>query len=347
MADSKMQSVTVKVGSVKEWFSVMFRLHQYSRTYEKAGCCLQRRAQWVYRGQPDDSWAIASSFERAVGKERWKTELDDSLQSVELESLDRFRRTARVNGVAELQDDVDWLAYMQHHGAPTRLVDFTELPLVALYFATYGLDEKNITPHGFSVFAFRHDFILGAEFCRDEYQDKAERINDKSVDPVREKADARMLANWLIDKSKNPNPANHSEAKVISIYPQFGNRRLEAQAGLFLMQTHFGSAFVSDIKNVLECADGNGEVCCCSDFSRKIKCESYIESLKCLRFDFPERLRSRSRDLLDMVGVNHQTIFPDLKGLGMYVKEDCFVKADDVRVVERQVQYPVINIPKV
>lgn len=89
---------------------------------------------WAFRGQQDARWPLLSSLSRYLGafvpdKSTW--------QMREERAIRIFRRKAHnyFANAAALSDDLRCLALMQHHGAPTRLLDFTKSPFVAAFFA--------------------------------------------------------------------------------------------------------------------------------------------------------------------------------------------------------------------
>ena len=89
---------------------------------------------WAFRGQSNADWPLEPTLARYL--KRYK--IHRSVWSnQELRIYGIFKRKAHefLKHLPADDDAFEWLATMQHHGAPTRLLDFTWSPYVAAFFA--------------------------------------------------------------------------------------------------------------------------------------------------------------------------------------------------------------------
>ena len=85
-----------------------------------------------YRGQSQADWKLIPSLARP----------DNDLRS-ESHLIERFKQNATLLLQPLPANDWEWLTIMQHHRVPTRLLDWSESPLVGLYFALSDIISGN------------------------------------------------------------------------------------------------------------------------------------------------------------------------------------------------------------
>ena len=168
--------------------------------------------QWIYRGQSDSSWNMESSIHRAFENAQSIHALGQGQEkklnrrSHEIVMLDKFKCNAHLylNHLPQQEDDFSWLSLMQHHGAPTRLLDFSFSFYVALYFALESGENDA------SIYCINHDSIKND----DDFYFGEERLE---------------VYKRILDGQKNKD-----DECLFAFEPTFSNQRILSQQGLFV-----------------------------------------------------------------------------------------------------------------
>ncbi len=116
----------MKVVKAKNWEDLNTKL--FDKTWNPA---INRfRSNFAYRGVNVHDYRLENGLSR----------LGTPYEGMEKNLIKQFKKYAHEH-VFERESEWHWISIAQHHGLPTRLLDWTYSPFVALHFATNNVDN--------------------------------------------------------------------------------------------------------------------------------------------------------------------------------------------------------------
>jgi len=185
----------------------------------------EQKGRWTYRGQRKD-WPLKTSLERTLGD--WEIDLSEGPR-IEAQIIREFRRQYRGDDQARVKTDTLYcLALMQHHDAPTRLLDWTYSPFVAAKFAIEAGGKDAVI------------WCLDRRWCYEAVIKVAEdkRIKERDTDESRN--DSTFLPLYCDERERRK--------FVFLENPLDLNERLTIQQGIFLCPGDIGASLVENIQ---------------------------------------------------------------------------------------------------
>jgi len=226
-----------------------------------------------FRGQTDFSLGLTPTFWRPEYERADEAEMRLEFMSVGFPLTDG----------ADSRDDWYWYFLMQHYGCPTRLLDWTTSPLVALYFAVRNPKDQD-----------------AAVWVIDPWRWNRAHIKDLYGPAIPGWKETKPYLLKLEDAFDSELEEGWSRRKwPMAIEPPHIDRRIAAQGSKFLM---FGKE-----KNMLDSPAINRR--------KKSKGKHAIVD----RIIVPRNRAGTILSELNSLGVNQRSLFPDLEGLGKHI----------------------------
>jgi FRG domain len=265
---------------------------------------------WVFRGHKSSSYKLQPRIERVAQSK--------SMQWAALEALvsSEFRARARIHLTAPLipDDELSWLAMMQHYAVPTRLLDFTYSPFVGLYFAMRSGHYDTSRTHV-------RLWAVDARAVNDRFLQVALKASARGHASIRLRVRRAVLndpdylatdrdnmtsgtegLHWLIAESlsatgKRRGALNRNGCVCAASPPAF-NSRLVSQHGVFLINCAEGLSFWDSLTKLMEG---------CSGWGRSV--------------DIPVGLIPEIESRLLQMNIHEQSLFPDMEGLAGLIRQ--------------------------
>jgi hypothetical protein len=235
-------------------------------------------SKWAFRGQGRD-WPLIATIDRYAIR---PGVAEDYV-------MREFRRRAH-QYLADLpgrDGDLEWLALMQHHGVPTRLLDWTRSSQVAVFFAADSSNssspfvrKSDVSDPPYIVWAVDTDKLNGQAKSMLDLPDSADISSSEVFRNVF----------W----SQPPNEIY----LAFAVQPYRMNERLTIQQGLFLYANRVLLPFHNCLAGLLHRASQQGQ-----------KSHEWLHKIVIAAETRAEVLRS-----LNKINVNAATLFPGLDG---------------------------------
>ena len=238
----------------------------------------RRRSRFAFRGTGDDSADLRTSLARLGG----------SFADVERNLTRNFRKYAERHAVRN--DSMwSWLSLAQHHGLPTRLLDWTYSPLVAAHFATANVERYDLDGAVWCL-----NFVQAHRHLPDTLRKRLESEGSEvfTVDMLDDATDTLEEFDRLAE-----------EPFVAFFEPPSFDERILSQWALFSVLSDPTAGFDAWL-------------------------ERHPDVLA-RRVVIPADLKWEVRDRLDMAGVNERTLFPGLDGLSRWLARYYAPRGDD------------------
>lgn len=160
-----------------------------------------------FRGQSESHWPLQPGAYRLPFR-----------QQSESSFVEHFRRLAASDAMRFGLDEWGWIAFAQHHGVPTRLLDWSTSPMPALYFAVSGDIPDKVTHSAF--------FMIKPWDMNKQYFNNAERHG-----PILLSDSKGDLESFRPDNARG----RQSPDKPVAVIAPTTFDRLRFQSGTFTM----------------------------------------------------------------------------------------------------------------
>ena len=241
----------------------------------------EKFAGWMFRGQQKAKWELKPSFQRCCERQQ----IDPSERArVEDRVCREFRRIYHQYATHVPAKDavIEWMALMQHHGAPTRLLDFTYSMYVAAYFATEECFATEPSENDdCAIWAF------DGPWMKARAAEKL-RAGGKKVEAVN-----RLFCRFQEEDEPIVSDLLFSAPFVSAVWPinPFRlNERLRIQQGVFLVPGNVSRTFAENLDNMPDAND------------------------RFLKIVIPVELAMKARQRLFSMAISRTSLFPGLDG---------------------------------